>query len=133
MKERKFLRIALLSFSFIVAASGLAFAGHDCTRQVVNSDGTIDVTTDCSSSRTLTQAPGAENFRDRYFFRTTEDDLLDSARLGMQGFEDRTGETFSAQTTDQIAADSREKQQEAIDAQRFKEREQETKLEDSKH
>ncbi len=135
VNEKKFLSIVLLLFSFVIVTNGLAFAERECTHQVVvNPDGTKTIIINCSSSYTKTQAPGAENFRDRYFFNTLVNNLMDNVNRGLQNFQDRTADRSSIQVkTYQIAADSREKEREAIDAERTKQQEQKTKLENSKH
>ncbi len=135
MNERKFLSIVFLWFSFVMLTNDLAFAERQCTHQVINnSDGTKTIITNCSSSYTKTQAPGAENFRDRYFFSTMVDNLFNRVNRGIQNIQDQSVGSSSTQViADQTAADSRQKEQEAIDAQRIKQQEQEARLENSKH
>jgi hypothetical protein len=133
MKEMHFLSIACLAFLFFIAANDPAFAERDCTHQVVRSDGTISITTDCSASYTQTEAPGAENFRNAYFFRTIVNNLMDSVHWGMQNMKERLAEIFSSQDRSrQISADAREKEQEAMDAQQIKLQEQQVQLENLK-
>ncbi len=135
MNERKSLIIILVSFSFIMLTNGLAFAERQCTHQVIqNPDGTKTIISDCSSSYTKTQEPGAEHFRDRYFFSTIVDNLFNSVNWGIQNIQDQTAGSSSTQVmADQTAADSRQKEQEAIDAQRINQQEQEAQLKNFKH
>ena len=133
MGERKFLNIVLLSFSFVMAINGLAFAGQECTHQAVRSDGTTIISTDCSSSSMQTEQPGAENFWNRYFFGALVNNLMSSISSGIQNLKDQYAKIFLAEAhSKQVAADARAKEQEAIEAQQSKHQEQEMQLEDLK-
>lgn len=129
MDKYKFLSIALLCFSFIVLTNQLAFAERSCTRQVESSDGIKTITTDCSSSYTQT----SDNFWNRFLFSTLAQNLKDNVQWGMQIIQDRLANIFSAQDhSEQIAAETKRKQQDAMEAQQTKREQAEARLEDLK-
>ncbi len=129
MDKFKFFGKALLGFAFIMLTCTLAFAERDCTRQVVRSDGTVDITVDCSSSYQQT----SENFTNRYLFETLIENLKNSVSWGMQDLEEKYSALFSSQDkAKQFAYDTQEKEQSARDSQQIKLLGQETQMQDLK-
>jgi len=129
MDKFKIFSKAMLGFAFIMLTSSLAFAERDCTRHVVRSDGTVDITVDCSSSYQQT----SENFTNRYLFETLIDNLKNSVSWGMEDLEQKYSALFSSQDkAKQFASDTQEKEQNARDAQEIKLEGQETRLQDLK-
>lgn len=129
MNDRRLMNIVFFLFLFVMVTIGLAFAERECTHQVVHSDGTITITTDCSSSYTKT----SENFWNQFVFRTLVTNLLDNVQWGMQNLQDRVAEIFTAQAhAKQIAGDMLQKEQSVMEAQQTKHQEQEIQLENLK-
>lgn len=127
MNKYKPLILVLLCFSFVVLTSGLAFA--DCTKQVVNADGTKTITTACASTKT----EASDNFWNRYLFTSLEKNLQDSIRWQMQNIQDQLAKIFSAQQhSKQVAADVKEKEQEMRDAQQEKQQQQQIQIDNLK-
>jgi hypothetical protein len=116
MKGRKFLSVVLFSFSFVVLANCLAFAERDCTRQVSYSNGTKDISVDCSSSYTQ----NANSFWGSLYW-------------SIQNMRDRFSQIFSLQDrSKQVTADMKEKEQDAREIQQSKHQDQESQAEDLK-
>jgi hypothetical protein len=121
--------IMLFLFSFVMLTTGLAFAEHECTRQVSSSDGTKFINVDCTSSYTVT----SEDFWNRYLFSTLVSNLRSSVHWGVENFQARLAEIFSGQDhSRQIAADMRDKEQEAIEDQQAKHQQEVVQLEDAR-
>jgi len=110
----------------------MAFAQHDCTRQVVHSDGSITITTDCSA----TNVPGREQgeYRVPYYLGTLESNLLNNANGGSQSYDAQSAaSTTSTQVNpQQVATESQTQAQQAIDAEQEKQQEEKDKLDDYK-
>lgn len=126
MNQVKFLSVALLLISFVILTNGLASAQRDCTHQVVRSDGTKIISTDCTSSYSQT----SEITRFPYF---SVNNFLNNVNISIQNMQDRFAAIFSSQDISrQIAANNREKEQEALEAQRMQHQEQKIQLENLK-
>jgi hypothetical protein len=125
MNKSKFSRRVLLSFSFVMLTSSLAFAAHDCTRQVVRSDGTTYINVDCSSAYEQT----SENFTNRFLFSTLITNLQENLHWGMQDLQAKLSAIFLSQAkAKQSIADLKEREQEAVEAQQIKLQGQEDQL-----
>jgi len=129
MTNKKLLRGALLGCSFFLLTGSLAFAERDCTRQVVRSDGTVDITIDCTSETSQT----SENFTNRYLFSTLINNLKNDVNWGMQDLQAKYSSLYSSQDkAKQFACDTQEKEQQARDDEQIKLQSQETQLQDLK-
>ncbi len=126
MTERKCLIIVLLCFSLLMLTNGLAFAERQCNNQIVNSDGTLTVTSDCTGSYTKT----SEITRHPW---PLVNKFLDNVQQDIQQFQDRLAQTFQSQDrSKQTTADTRAREQEAIEAQQMKQQQQEIQSENLK-
>jgi len=129
MNTRKLLGTIMLFFSFLFLTNDLAFAEHQCTHQVVHSDGTVTISTDCSATYTTTSTksdPGM--YQVPYYLNTLENNLLDSVNGGTPYYQDPLATTPSGLTT----ADIKDKQEQIMDAQKIKQQEQENQLQNYK-
>jgi hypothetical protein len=129
MNKGKFLFTLLCGFTFVMLINGLAFAEHECTRQVVRSEGDIDITTDCSASYSQT----SENFTNRFLFSTLISNLRNNVNWGLENLQDRLSEIFSNQDkAKMIAHDLKEREEEAREAQQIRIQGEETQIADLK-
>lgn len=118
----KFIGMLFLFGSLMVLASD-SFAERNCTRTVVTSDGTKTITVDCSS--TFTKEKNPDIIRNPQDLNQLKDDFLQNTKDSLQNFKDKTADKAPSQdTSEQIATDSKEKEQAAIDAVRQKQQEQ---------
>jgi hypothetical protein len=133
MDTFKFWGSLLFMCSAGLLANNLAFAAHDCSRQVVNADGTIDITTDCSSSYSTSALPVSETLQNQYLYSTLAENLQDSITQGLQiSSEGPASPTLSQGQLDQAAADSQQKEQQAIEEEQTRQQDQEARAENSR-
>jgi len=125
MITRKLLSSIILLFSFLFLTSSLTFAEHQCTHQVVHSDGTVTISKDCSATYTTSSTksdPGM--YQVPYYLNTLQNNLLDSVNGGTPYYQDPLASTPSQLTT----SDIKDKQEQTIEAQKIKQQEQENQL-----
>jgi hypothetical protein len=126
MPKLKLWNIALFCFSLMLLASTPALAERNCTRQVSTSDGTKDITTDCSSSYTVS----SDDFWNRYYFSTLVRNLEDNLHSNMQLIQDKMAAIFSLQDhAKQVGADMKVKEQERMEYQQDRQLQQEDQME----
>ena len=129
MNTQKILSTIMLLFSFLFLTSSLSFAEHQCAHQVVHSDGTVTISTDCSSAYTTSSTksdPGM--YQVPYYLNTLQNNLLDSVNGGTSYYQDPLATTPLGMTT----ADIKDKQEQTIEAQKIKQQEQENQLQNYK-
>lgn len=125
----KSLSVVLLGLSLTMMTAAPAFAVHECSRQVVRSDGTKTITTECTASTTITSL----DFWNRYLYGTLIRNLERNVQTGLQNLQDQWARISSAQDhAKQVAADMDEKIKQDRDAQEVKQQDAEIRMQDLK-
>ena len=126
MNKKKFVPVALLFLSFITGTNSLVFAERECSRQVERSQGETTIATECTSSHTQT----SEITRHPWF---SVNNFLDNVNMAIQNFQEKLADMSSSNdNSKQIAADIRQREQEAVEGQRIKQQAQEAREQDFK-
>jgi len=106
MKISKFFSIALLLFSFVFLTKDFGFADN---------------------------AQTSGSFWNASNYSSLVNNLMNNVDIGIQNIQDKLADLFLAQDrSKQIAADTREKEQEALESQQAKQRDQESQMQELK-
>ena len=94
--------------------TALASAESDCTNNIINSDGEVTVSSDCASSYAKTK--NFDIVHNPGYLDYLENDFTGKVNTNLKDLEDQIADkSFSQDSPDQIAADSKTKQEEAIE------------------
>ncbi|MBF0504158.1 MAG: hypothetical protein HQL14_03550 [Candidatus Omnitrophica bacterium] len=114
MNRRKFLSITFLLFLFVAVTDPSAFAERTCTHQIEDSGGTKTIITDCTSSHNQT----SEITRNWHYISFLVSNFMDRVNQGIQNMQSQFSTMITGQDPKQLAADTRQKEQDARDMQR---------------